>query len=143
MALFGDKNRKHKRRFLESPGIDLQDPATSVLGKTFNLEGDLRTSGDTIMAGYVEGVLEVAGRLVLLRGGRVKGSVLASGALVEGTVEGPVSVSEKLEVGPSARVTGDLSAGTLAIAEGALVQGALNSNTEPMRFTEKREAEDV
>ena len=86
----------------------------------------------------MSGNREVAGRLALLTGARVQGAVLAKQARVEGTVDGPVTVEGKLEVGQSARIDGDLTAGKLAIAEGALVRGSLNSSTEPHRFVEKR-----
>jgi cytoskeletal protein CcmA (bactofilin family) len=123
---------------LESPEIDPRGEATTVLAREFRLEGDLTASGDAIVAGTVEGDLEVGKRLDLLAAGHVHGQVIAGEARVEGIVEGPVRIAGKLEVGPHARIEGDLSAGTLAIAEGALVRGTLNSPGEPRRFVERR-----
>jgi cytoskeletal protein CcmA (bactofilin family) len=137
MALFGDKKTR-RRRFMESPELDLRDPATTVLAADVVLEGDLRTPGDAVVGGRIDGGLEVGGRLYLLKGAQVQGAVQAKDAKVEGVVEGPVSVSGKLEVGKSARITGDLTASKLSIAEGALVRGSLDSSTEPVHFTEKR-----
>jgi cytoskeletal protein CcmA (bactofilin family) len=142
MALFGGKTKdgeKRRRRFLEKPEIDTRDDATTVLAETLAFEGDIRAAGDAVLAGQVAGNVEVVGRLALLKGGRVQGAVFAAQARVEGMVEGPVTVSGKLEVGQAARIDGDLTAGVLAIAEGALVRGSLNSATEPHHFTEKRE----
>jgi cytoskeletal protein CcmA (bactofilin family) len=143
MALFGDKKKdtKQKRRFLETPEISPKDSTTTVLAREFRLEGDLTTAGDAVVAGTIEGDLEVGRRLDLLGGGHVHGSVVATEARVEGIVEGPVRISGKLEVGPHARIEGDLAAGTLAIAEGALVRGTLNSGGEPKRFVERRTRE--
>ena len=141
MALFGDKKKKdgtQKRRFLETPEIKAKDSTTTVLARELRLEGDLTVTGDAVVAGTVEGDLDVGRRLDLLNGGHVHGKVVASEARVEGIVEGPVRISGKLEVGPHARIEGDLAAGTLAIAEGALVRGTLNSPGEPTRFVEKR-----
>ena len=142
MALFGGKNKdgdRKRRRFLETPEIDTRDDATTVLAETATLEGDLRAAGDAVLAGHIAGNVEVVGRLALLKGGRVQGAVLADQARVEGMVEGPVTVNGKREVGQSARIDGDLTAGVLAIAEGALVRGSLNSATEPHHFTERRQ----
>ena len=143
MALFGDKktDKKQKRRFLETPEISPKDSTTTVLAREFKLEGDLTASGDAVVAGTIEGDLEVGRRLDLLGGGHVHGKVVASEARVEGIVEGPVQISGKLEVGPHARIEGDLAAGTLAIAEGALVRGTLNSGREPTHFVERRTRE--
>lgn len=140
MPLFGDsrKDKKKKRRFLETPEIDARDSATTILAAEFRLEGDLSAAGDAIVAGTVEGDLVVGRRLHLLSGGHVHGKLVAQEARVEGIVEGPVQIAAKLEVGPNARIEGDLTAGTLAIAEGALVRGTLNSPGEPTRFVEKR-----
>ena len=141
MALFGNKAPadKKRRRFLEIAEINTRKDTTTVLAQSLLLEGDLRTAGDTVVAGQVAGNLEVAGRLVLLLGARVQGAVVAKQARVEGTVDGPVTVEAKLEVGQSAHIDGDLTAGKLAIAEGAVVRGSLNSSTEPQRFVEKRQ----
>lgn len=140
MPLFGDsrKDKKKNRRFLETPEIDSKNPATTILAAEFRLEGDLSVAGDAVVAGTVEGDLEVERRLHLLSGGHVHGKLVAQEARVEGIVEGPVRIAAKLEVGPNARIEGDLSAGTLAIAEGALVRGTLNSPGEPTHFVEKR-----
>ena len=140
MALFGSKTPadKRRRRFLEIPEIDTKNDVSTVLAKSLLLEGDLRTAGDAVVAGRVAGNLEVAGRLALLAGARVEGGVAAKQARVEGTVDGPVIVEGTLEIGKFARIDGDLTAGKLAIAEGAFVRGSLNSSTEPHRFVEKR-----
>jgi cytoskeletal protein CcmA (bactofilin family) len=142
MALFGGKSKdgeKKRRRFLEKPEIDTRSDATTVLAEPVIFEGDIRAAGDAILAGKVAGNVEVAGRLVFHKSGHVRGAVFADQARVEGTVEGPVTVKGKLEVGQSARIDGDLTAGVLAIAEGALVRGSLNSATEPHQFTERRQ----
>ena len=59
----------------------------------------------------------------------------------EGTVAGPLSIAGFLEVGPTARVEGDLRAGKLAIAEGAVIQGLLSVAGEPTTFRERRNRE--
>ena len=142
MALFGSKSGPgdaKRRRFFETPEMDTRKDSTTVLAPTLVLEGDLRTAGDAVVAGRVAGNLQVAGRLALLKGGRVQGAVAAKLARIEGAVEGPVYVDDKLEVGQTARLEGDLNAGKIAIAEGAIVRGSLNSTTEPHRFVEKRQ----
>jgi cytoskeletal protein CcmA (bactofilin family) len=143
MALFGGKSGgagdAKRRRFFETPEIDTRKESTTVLASSLVLEGDLLAAGDAVVAGRVAGNLEVKGRLALLKGSRVQGAVAAKEARIEGAVEGPVYVDDKLEVGQTARLEGDLNAGKIAIAEGAIVRGSLNSTTEPHRFVEKRQ----
>jgi cytoskeletal protein CcmA (bactofilin family) len=130
----------HRRRSSDGTPIDPTDPKTTVLARDLVLEGRLRTPGDAILYGTLMGDLEVGGRLHMLGGSRVQGTVLASEARLEGTVEGPVTVSGKLEVSASARLEGDLQAGTLAMAEGAVLLGTLKIAGETHRFVERRSA---
>ncbi len=53
----------------------------------------------------------------------MKAQISARAAVVAGAVTGNMNVSEKLEVLASAKVIGDLQAGSLVIAEGAVFTG--------------------
>ena len=134
MALFRGK----KKRFMDSPAIDPRKPETTVLASGLRLEGDLKTAGDAIVDGQIDGRLEVGGRLHLTQGGRLKGSVSSEAAKLEGTVDGPVTVTGRLEIGETAQITGDVTADRIAIAEGASIRGALTSADAPHRFVERR-----
>ena len=56
MALFGDKkkDRKQKRRFLETPEINAKGSTTTVLARELRLEEDLTVTGDAVVAGSRE-----------------------------------------------------------------------------------------
>ena len=73
-----------------------------------------------------------AGTLVISEHARVDGEIRVSHIVVNGTVNGPVSASDYLELQPKARVTGDVSYKTLEMHVGAVVQGRLNhAGAEP------------
>jgi len=76
-----------------------------------------------------------------MAGSLVQGTLTAGEASLQGTVDGPVTVSGKLEVARSARLEGDVTAGTLAIAEGAVLLGSMRIAGETHRYVERREAE--
>ncbi len=130
---------RRQRRFLDAPGFDPLDPATTVLAADLRFAGDVRTAGDAVVAATIEGSLEVGGRLLLAAGALVRGPVTARDARIEGIVEGPVSVAGRLEIGREARVAGHIHAGLLAVAEGAVLQGDLEIPEPPVRFVERRE----
>jgi len=137
MALFRGK----KKRFMDRPAIDPGKPETTVLASGLRLEGELKTAGDAIVAGQIDGRLEVGNRLHLTHEGRVTGGVMSEAAILEGTVDGPVTVTGRLEIGESARITGDVKADRIAIAEGASIRGALESSEAPHHFLERRHDE--
>ena len=122
-----------RRRSSDRSPIDPTNPKTTTLATDLVIEGRLRTPGDAIIYGTLQGDLEVGGRLRMLPGSRVQGTVLAAEARLEGTVEGPVTVTGKLEVARTARVEGDLQAGTLAMAEGAVLLGTMRIAGELVR----------
>jgi cytoskeletal protein CcmA (bactofilin family) len=128
-----------RKRFLDLPPIDPSDPAITILARDLQLQGKVHTPGDAVVAGAVEGDVQVGGRLHVLEGSRIRGTVIAGDAKIEGTVEGPLVVGGRLEVGRNARIEGDLSAGKVAIAEGAMILGALKVASEPQRFVEQRD----
>jgi cytoskeletal protein CcmA (bactofilin family) len=136
MALF-----HRKRRFLDVPEVDLRSPDTTILARELLFEGTLSTPGDAVVAGRLDGDLKVGGRLVLLVGGHIQGAATAGTAKIEGTVEGPLTVTGKLEVGGTARLMGDIRAERVAIAEGSMIRGRLDASEAPIRFTEQRKQE--
>jgi len=130
-----------RRRSTDKSPIDPTNPKTTTLAKDLMIEGRVRTPGDAIVWGTLQGDIEVGGRLRAMPGSHVQGTVIAAEAHLQGTVDGPVNVTGKLEVAPTARVEGDVQAGTLAIAEGAVLLGTMRIAGETHRFVERREAE--
>ena len=132
---------QRRRRSSDKHPIDPTNPATTTLAKDLVIEGRVRTPGDAIVYGSLQGDLEVGGRLRAMPGSHVQGTVSATEANLQGTVDGPVTVTGKLEVMRTARDEGDVQAGTLAIAEGAVLLGTMRIAGETHRFVERREAE--
>jgi cytoskeletal protein CcmA (bactofilin family) len=80
--------------------------------------------------------------LTLAAGGRWKGTLKASDIVVAGTVEGDVIAAQRVEILGTARVTGSLSGNSIAVAEGAVIEGEIRvtSGAAPVTFQEKRTA---
>jgi cytoskeletal protein CcmA (bactofilin family) len=101
----------------------------TLIGAGTTLTGDIAFSGGMHVDGEVCGnVVGQAGTepLISLSGkGRVEGSVEASEVIVNGTVEGDVIARDRVELGPTARVTGNVIYGRVQMAVGAEVNGKL------------------
>jgi len=119
--MFGRKHSKPQNR------ID------SLIGAGTIIEGDLNFSGGMRIDGQVNGnVIATQGKpstLVLSEHAQVNGAVNASHLVINGTINGPVSASEYLELQSKAKVTGDVHYGTVEIQLGAIVDGCLIHNT--------------
>ena len=102
--------------------------------------GNLECGADLIVAGRVQGEGVVRGSLTLSAGGRWEGQVRAANAVIAGEVEGSVRVENTLEIRNTARIRGSVNAPTIAIAQGAVLDGdvAVTSAVPVVRFEEKR-----
>ena len=65
---------------------------------------------------------------------------VAPGTRIAGTVEGDVIGEQRVEISGTARVTGSLAGHSIAVAEGAVIEGDIKvrSGTAPITFQEKR-----
>ncbi|MDC8759710.1 bactofilin family protein [Janthinobacterium fluminis] len=110
-------------------GRNAQDSLDSLIGEATRVDGNLLFKGGLRIDGQVRGnVLADASQhsfLVIGERGRVDGEVRCAHLVVNGTINGPVHVSELLEVQPKARIFGEVCYKMLEIHGGAVVSGHL------------------
>ena len=116
--MFGEKKHPPQKR------IDC------LIGAGTTVRGDIVFTGGLRIDGQVTGNVATAdgqeGTLVVSERARVGGEIRVSHVVVNGTVEGPITASDYLELQPKARVTGDVAYKTLEMHVGAVIQGRLN-----------------
>lgn len=90
------------------------------IGASIVVKGTITAGEDFTVAGRVEGEVRLqAGTLLLAPGCQVTGDVAAPTVVVEGTVDGGVTGTTRVEVRPGASVAGSLTTPSLLVAEGA------------------------
>lgn len=101
----------------------------SLIGPGTVIEGNIRFSGGLRIEGEIRGNVEVAeggaGTLFLSEQARIEGRVEVSHFVSSGTVVGPVTVSDSLELQPSARIEGDVDYSMIEMHQGAVIEGKL------------------
>ena len=124
-----------KRRF-----FDLHSAAPTVIGAGSVIVGDVRGEGEYVVSGEVHGDGELGGGLNLAVTGVWNGHIQALEAIIAGKITGGLSVKGKLEIGYTAVIRGSVSAQTIAIAKGAIVDGdiVVTSGMPMQEFEEKR-----
>jgi cytoskeletal protein CcmA (bactofilin family) len=102
--------------------------------------GTLRCRGDLVVGGHVQADCIVAGALTLSEGGSWQGKLEAANAVIAGNVNGELVVAEKLEIRKTARIRGSVSARSIAVAKGALIDGEMSvtSGAPVVTYEEKR-----
>ena len=94
-----------------------------TLGPSDSLEGKLTYDGHMHVQGRAEGEFRVTGNIDVAVGATVKALLEASSLTVEGEVEGTLIARDKLTLGRSAKLNGDLHVRRLQIEDGATLNG--------------------
>lgn len=102
----------------------------SLIGAGTRIEGNIRFSGGLRVDGEVKGNIEAAesatsSTLVLSEQARIEGIVRVAHFVANGTVVGPVTVSESLEMQAKARIVGDVEYALIEMQQGAVIEGRL------------------
>ncbi|HEX2668374.1 MAG TPA: polymer-forming cytoskeletal protein [Gammaproteobacteria bacterium] len=101
----------------------------TLIGKNSRIDGDLRYKGGLHVDGEIRGNVHAEegsdSMLSLSQHGTIRGEVKVPVLVVNGTVEGDVHADKRLELGPEARITGDVYYNLIQIAVGATVNGKL------------------
>ena len=93
------------------------------LGPNDKLIGQLYIEGDLHVGGTVEGQLQATGNVEIVEGGNVKAAVSGRGVSINGAVEGAVTANDKLVLGRTGTLTGDIRVARLEIKDGARFSG--------------------
>ena len=102
----------------------------SLIGAGTRVEGSLHFTGGLRIDGEVKGCVQAAdgassSTLVLSEHARIEGGVMVAHLVTNGTVVGPVVVTETLEMQPKARIVGDVEYASIEMHQGAVIDGRL------------------
>ena len=130
-------NQTLKRRLIDQVG-----DSPTFIAEGSRLTGDLETSGPLVMCGAVRGDGRVGGALSMAVTAEWQGEIHAAAAVIAGKISGKLVVEDKLEVGATAVIHADIVARIIAVAKGAIIDGAVTvtSGQPVVQFEEKRGA---
>lgn len=126
-----------KRRILDSA-----NGAATFIAPTTKITGTLTGKGSYVFCGEMNGDCDIDGPVTLASGARWKGTLRASDVIVAGRIDGDVVAKHRIEVSETAHIAGSLAGRSIAVAEGAVIEGDIKvtNGTSPQDFKEKRDA---
>jgi len=129
----------------EALARDLRDGVVSgFVGGGTVVSGDAEFKGMLRIDGRFTGrVRSEKGSLIVSAGGLVEADVAVASARINGTVNGDIVATERIELGRSARVRGNIQTPALVIEEGAVFEGACSmrkAEPAPARTTKAEES---
>lgn len=112
----------------------------SLIGAGTCVEGSIHFTGGLRIDGEVKGSIVAAegassSMLVLSEHARIEGAVNVAHLVINGTVVGPVSVTQSIEMQSKARIVGDVEYAVIEIHQGAVIEGRmLHSASKPVEL---------
>ena len=99
------------------------DNSINIIGNGTTLKGDIDTSGNVRLEGFVIGNIRSKAKVVLGNKSRVDGDMNSQFGEISGVVNGSIKISEVLILRASAIINGDIYTKKLVLEEGAQFNG--------------------
>jgi cytoskeletal protein CcmA (bactofilin family) len=97
--------------------------AINLISNGTEITGNIASTGDIRIDGYLNGNLNTKGKVVIGPSGRVKGEVVCKNLEVSGTIDGKVAVENLLNLKASSKINGEIATSRLSIEPGAKFTG--------------------
>jgi cytoskeletal protein CcmA (bactofilin family) len=107
--------------------IDMKE---SIIASGLAIEGKIIGSGHVRVAGKFKGDVQIEGNLHIDTGARVEGQVRASEVIISGELQGNIENAKRVELQQGGTITGDVKAGSLTVAAGSRMRGAVDFGFE-------------
>jgi len=98
-------------------------PTINILGPGAMVKGEIQVNGDFRIDGTLNGNIQCKGKIVVGPTGKIDGEITCQNADFSGEVTATVKVAELLTLKETARFSGDITTGKLAIEPGAKFSG--------------------
>src|SRR5215471_6196696 len=122
-SAFGTSQSSESNSFSNSP------KAAASIGQGIRIKGEVTGTEDLFVDGFVEGKLNLAADCSLTIGpnGNIKADLIAREIIVRGKVEGKVIARDRLQIGSTGEINGEVQTGRLAIEDGATLRGKVEA----------------
>ena len=109
----------------------------AYLDQGCEINGKLKFEGPVRIEGTIEGEIEGQDTVTIGKTGIVTARIKAQSIVVAGLVKGDLTASQRIELQPSAKVSGSLTAPKLVILEGAVFDGTCTMHPKAVRDDRK------
>jgi len=132
MSLFGKPDTKpaepplpppHRPSAAATPPVARSSSSPCVIGPKIKIIGELSGDEDVLVEGQIEGEIRITRDLRVGTGGVVKAKVAAQSIIVSGEIVGDCEASGRVELQSTGKLTGNIRAPKIVIAEGAMFRG--------------------
>jgi cytoskeletal protein CcmA (bactofilin family) len=127
--------REHEKSNVASLTPDVRrkgvsDMKESLISSELAIEGKIVGAGHVRVAGRFKGDVHVEGNLTIEPGAHLDGQVRASTVVVGGELMGNIESAKRVELLEGGVINGDVKAGSLTVAAGSRMRGAVEFGWE-------------
>jgi cytoskeletal protein CcmA (bactofilin family) len=102
--------------------------ASACIGKSVVIKGEVLSSEDLVIDGCVEGTIKNSGHcLTISAGASIKANLVGRIIMISGAVKGTIAATELVAVRGTGSVDGDIRAPRIAISDGAILCGRVDT----------------
>jgi len=102
----------------------------SLIGPTVVIRGEVTAEEDLVVMGRIEGFIDHSQTITIHAEGTVAAEVKAEEVLIEGTVDGNVYGTRRVQIAETGTVNGNVFAPRVGVLEGASFKGAIDMNAD-------------
>ncbi len=129
--MFSKKNKMSKTSELQPTAVNLICDGTAI-------KGDIQASRDIRIDGYLNGKMEVNGKVVVGNSGKIQGDVHCKTIDVSGKVEGNIIASEMVNLKSTAVILGNIATDKISVEPGAKFTGTCKMGEPAPKKDEKK-----
>jgi cytoskeletal protein CcmA (bactofilin family) len=115
----------------------LSDGGRACLDRGSKITGKVSFEGPARIDGEVDGEISAKDSLVISETAVVTAQIRAASVSVAGKVSGDIVATQRIEIRPNAKVSGNLTAPVLVVQEGAVFEGHCSMQPEGVREDRK------
>lgn len=102
----------------------------AYIGKSISIEGTITGSDDLVIEGRVKGSIKLSDNMLTIgSNGVVEADVEAKEIRVQGKLNGATKARDRIEIGKTGSVEGEVTTSRIAVEDGAVFRGSVNIAT--------------
>jgi len=106
------------------------------VGHSIHIKGEVTANEPLVVAGHIEGAIDVNGHLLTVAEGASVAAILtADTVIIHGHVKGEMSAATKIVIRETASVDGELSAPIVQVADGAILHGRVETTSRKAKLS--------
>lgn len=129
--MFSKKNKMSRNN-------DVQPTAVNLICDGTSIKGDVQASRDIRIDGYLNGKMQVNGKVVVGNTGKIEGDVNCKTIDVSGRVEGNIIASEVVNLKSTALILGNITTDKISVEPGAKFTGSCKMGEAAPKKDEKK-----